>query len=778
MLHDRAKANEAKAGLLVRFAQTGPTSFAGYVVNEDDLALRYVIDVLGDGVPLALVRCTMRSDELVAAGTGDGCYGFSVEFGPEALGRFQFLEARIANTGIPLGQAIPIVRAELDSESARGEVKWLGELRIAGWLAGSRGTDHLVTARLDGQIVHQSRALQWAHLGSGREMGSAVPRFDFHLPQHLADGRARTLQVVDGAGNELKGSPLRFVAYGDTLEELTATFSDVSAERLRTEQFRRLFPRSLPFSAYPQIHTALDEQFKCSAKAAVPPIVAIVGDDNCEDTLESLRLTADQWTAGVISLNERGEFSGDFVDFLDSEAEADCVVFVRSGLEFAPGALQRLVSAYCEAPDAAFAYADLIVTASDGCARLIAFTSFDYERLVEQGYCAHLFVTSRQRAIELLRRGAATNIYDLLLALANSPTQANVVHAPGGAGVLPPLDIEAEETRLLAAAVRHFSERKVAAEFRPAGGSMFPSVRVSRRPEDGTTTIVIPTRNQARLLEKCLKSIRGAVRRARAKIVVADNDTTDADTLNLFDRIAADGVSVIRIPGYFNYADIMNRAVGQLDCDRVCLLNNDILALDDDWLDEMTGRLAEPDVGAVGALLSLPSGVTQHAGIVLGPKQSAVHVGTERLFGDPGYSDMLRVARQTSAVTAACLVTRTSDYFAVGGFDSAFFPIDYNDVDYCLKLRALGKRIVVTPHARLLHLESASRGPVDGETPQFKLSLQRLRDRWIDALADDPYYNPLLALDETPFTALACPPRNLEPRRLHHPRMVEIAVAS
>ncbi len=776
MLHDRVVSGAA-TGLLVRFEQSGPTSFTGYVVDQDDLTLRHVIDILGDGVPLALVRCTMPCDELVASGKGDGCYGFSVDFDPETLGRFKFIEARIANTAISLGQAIPIALSEPETHSATGEVKWLGELRIAGWLADAKRSRQMVTALLDGQVVHQGQALQWANLEEGREKGLAVPRFDFHLPHRFADGRARTLRVVDGAGNELKGSPLRFVAYGDTLEQLVNTLSDVSAERLRIEQFRRLFPRSLPFTSYNMIHPLIDEQCKLVEKADSSPIVAILGENNCEATLQSLQHTAERWTASVVSLNERGEFSSDFADFLDGEADADCVVFVTSGLAFAPSGLQRLVGAFRDAPDAAFAYADLIVTASDGSQRLIALTSFDYERLVEQGYCAHLFVASRARVVELLRRNAATNVYDLLLALVIGPTQVDVVHVPGGAGILPPLDIEAEAARLLAAGIRHFSERDVSAEFRPGSGSMFPAVRASRRPEQGTTAIVIPTRNQACLLRKCLESIRGAVKRNAAKVVVADNDSTDAETLQLLDRIAADDVSVIRVPGYFNYADIMNRAVGQIDCDRVCLLNNDIYALDDDWLEEMIGRLSEPDVGAVGALLSLPSGVTQHAGIVLGPKQSAVHVGTERIWGDPGYSDLLSVARQASAVTAACLITRTADYFAVGGLDSAYFPIDYNDVDYCLKLRALGKRIVVTPYARLLHLESASRGAVNAEAPQFKLSLQRLRERWIDAL-DDPYYNPLLALDETPFTALACPPRNLEPRRLHHPRMVEVAIAS
>ena len=95
---------------------------------------------------------------------------------------------------------------------------------------------------------------------------------------------------------------------------------------------------------------------------------------------------------------------------------------------------------------------------------------------------------------------------------------------------------------------------------------------------------------------------------------------------------------------------------------------------------------------------------------MLGPSFAATHAFNDRLASDPGYADMLRVAHEASAVTAACLLTRRSDYLIVGGFDEFRFPVNFNDVDYCLKLRAVGKRVVFSPHARLVHHEFASRG--------------------------------------------------------------------
>jgi len=98
--------------------------------------------------------------------------------------------------------------------------------------------------------------------------------------------------------------------------------------------------------------------------------------------------------------------------------------------------------------------------------------------------------------------------------------------------------------------------------------------------------------------------------------------------------------------------------------------------------------------------------------------------------------------------------------------DDVRFPVNFNDVDYCLKLRAKGKRIVFTPHARLVHLEAASRGNdvrIDQEK-RFERELQNLRAKWGPVLAADPYYNPMLSRDPIPFSALAWPPGPMQPR--------------
>jgi GT2 family glycosyltransferase len=222
---------------------------------------------------------------------------------------------------------------------------------------------------------------------------------------------------------------------------------------------------------------------------------------------------------------------------------------------------------------------------------------------------------------------------------------------------------------------------------------------------------------------------------------------------------------VLRVPGPFNFARLNNRAAEAAVGNVLCLLNNDVRAVDRDWLNELLGRLQD-DVGAVGALLLWPSGVVQHGGVVLGPNFSAAHAFDDRIDGDGGYSDLLRVAHECSAVTAACLATRRRDYLAVGGMDEVCFPVNFNDVDYCLKLRSHGRRVVFTPHARLIHHESASRG-ADLRPDRrrcYERELHNLRAKWGSALEADPYYSPSLSLDSLPFTALAWPPPAMRPR--------------
>lgn len=190
----------------------------------------------------------------------------------------------------------------------------------------------------------------------------------------------------------------------------------------------------------------------------------------------------------------------------------------------------------------------------------------------------------------------------------------------------------------------------------------------------------------------------------------------------------------------FNWARAMNQGAAIAQGEHLLFLNDDVEVLTPDWLERLLEFSQQPEIGAVGAKLLFPSGRLQHAGVaVLGGLP--VHPFYGHRGDHPGYFQNLLIPRNVSAVTGACLMTRADLFRSMGGFDERF-PLNYNDVDYCLRLIAGGRRVVCTPYARLYHHELGTRpaGVRRAEADAF-------RRRWGAAWAEDPFHNPNLAVD-------------------------------
>ncbi len=263
-------------------------------------------------------------------------------------------------------------------------------------------------------------------------------------------------------------------------------------------------------------------------------------------------------------------------------------------------------------------------------------------------------------------------------------------------------------------------------------------------------SLIIPTRDRADLLRMAIGSIRAKTRYAPYEIIVVDNGSREPETLRLFESWAGDPViRVLPDANPFNYAALNNRAVATAKGTLVGLVNNDIAVLDDGWLGEMVGWALRPGIGCVGAKLTYPDGRLQHGGVITGIAGAAGHRRKRAARGEPGMLDELVTVNEVSGVTAACLVVRKSIYEEVGGLDAEGFAVAYNDVDFCLKVRARGYRNLWTPFAELNHHESVSRGrdlsPRTAE--RFDRENLDLRLRWGEALLDDPYYSPNLTVD-------------------------------
>ena len=223
-------------------------------------------------------------------------------------------------------------------------------------------------------------------------------------------------------------------------------------------------------------------------------------------------------------------------------------------------------------------------------------------------------------------------------------------------------------------------------------------------------------------------------------------------------------VSVLRFPGEFNYSAINNAGAEVAQGSIICLLNDDTEVITDGWLGEMVGQLLQPEIGVVGAKLLYPDQTIQHAGVITGIGGFAGHGHKHASHSDHGYFARLTVAHEVGAVTGACLLTTRKLWDQVGGLDQENFKIAFNDVDYCLRVRQSGYKVVWTPHAELLHHESKSRGLDLSPEKKERLNKegQALQIKWGDQLLHDPAYSPNLSLDTERFK-LADKPRFAPP---------------
>ncbi len=271
-------------------------------------------------------------------------------------------------------------------------------------------------------------------------------------------------------------------------------------------------------------------------------------------------------------------------------------------------------------------------------------------------------------------------------------------------------------------------------------------------PDDGPrVAILIATRNQATLLDRCVESL-SKTRYRNFETVVLDDHSDEPETIAWLDAFPG---TVLRVPGRregFNFSRLHNHAARSVDAEYLLFLNNDTEVLNPAWLSQMMGFARLRGVGAVGARLLFPDDTVQHAGILHGFNQGSLALAFRGLPREhPGYLAAARVCRNYGAVTAACMLTPRRLFLELGGFDERDFAVSFNDVDYCYRLLDHGYRCVYAAEAELYHHEGATRG-IGSRVEEVARFRQRYGHR------DEPYYNPNLSTTSEHF--------EVRPRRL------------
>lgn len=456
-------------------------------------------------------------------------------------------------------------------------------------------------------------------------------------------------------------------------------------------------------------------------------------------------------------------------------AEGEFLVFLDQDDLLTPDALAEAALYLAAHPETDYLYSDDDKIDAGGKRHYAPQFKPDWspELLLSYMYCSHLVVV-RRAFFEALGgcRSGFDGSQDYDLALRATEQARHVGHsprvlyhwraAPGSVASSGDAKANAIEAGRRAAA-EALSRRGIVADCLQSDWARTARVGIYQPefPDTGPrVAIIIPTADRPDLLRPCLESLQRTSYR-EYEILIVDNgvDFGPSRQTETGALAAAFGCRVLRQPEKppeaFNFSRLINRAAAHTDADYLLLLNDDTTVIERRWLSQMMGYARISGVGAVGAKLLYPDGSIQHAGVVHGVWHGmAAHAFAGSAHSEGGYLAYKAVARNTAAVTAACMLTPRAAFDAVGGFDEARFPVAYSDVDYCWRLADRGLRSVYCPDALLTHHESATRARRD--PPEHTAAYRRVHGH-----RTDPYYSPHLSTDE--------PQYRIRPRRLPPP---------
>lgn len=238
-------------------------------------------------------------------------------------------------------------------------------------------------------------------------------------------------------------------------------------------------------------------------------------------------------------------------------------------------------------------------------------------------------------------------------------------------------------------------------------------------------SIIIPSYNNQRLMEKCLASIRKNTVEIDFEVLVVDDCSADGarDYLK-----AQKDIQLILNDKNLGFAASNNKAANIARGNIMVFLNNDT-EVQPGWLksiDEVFKK--EKNIGAVGVRLLFPDGKIQHAGVVIAPDHTPRHIYRLKPTGYPAANK----ERDFKVLTAACLAIPKKIFEEMGGFDEAYRN-GLEDVDLCLKIYHKGYRLIYTPKAVVIHHESVAPGRFESNEKNADLYMSRWKEEPSDS---------------------------------------------
>ena len=763
----------------------------------------YEFELLGDGydtVELPQIQRRERPDVAQALGCefGDFLPGFTVRI-PEVLKlaeKYQSLELflrhdeeRISIWEINAEELDELIKENLvEYHLDRVEILYDTMLEIQGWVVDQRGSVDVT--------VHQEDASPLdCRISRGR-------RPDVVERRNL-DEEYKTQEIgfrISAALPEIKGREIILHFCGDSVTKTC----DIDIEALRKENkpkgfFGRLFGKENVaeggYEAWFARHKADKRVLRRQKHAsfAQKPLISIVIPLYCtplpylKELIESVRRQSyENWQLCLADgspddkakeflekhygrekrivyqkLKENGGISAN-TNAAAELAKGEYLMFCDHGDTLEPDALYEIVKAINDT-DADVVYTDEDKVSMDGQHYFDPNFKPDFNlfRLRENNYICHIFVVRKSLTDETgMLRSEFDGAQDFDFILRCCEKAKKITHIPkvlyhwrchmDSTAADPSSKAYAYEAGRKA--IREHYQRmgidaKVDMTERP--GWYRSHIKVQGNP---MVSIIIPNKDHTDDLELCLFSMSRKSTYRNYEVLIVENNSEKEETFEYYKKLPEryPKVRVLTWEKEFNYSAINNFAAKEAQGEYLLFLNNDVEILTPDWIEEMLQNCQQENVAAVGVKLYYPDDTIQHAGVVLGLGGIAGHIMCRASREDPGYFGRMISVQEISAVTAACMMVKKSEFDSVKGFDETF-QVAFNDIDLCMKFRAAGKKIVFTPYAELYHYESKSRGLEDTPEKQFRFDkeVKRFQEKWAQQLEmGDPYYSPNLSVTE------------------------------
>jgi GT2 family glycosyltransferase len=447
-------------------------------------------------------------------------------------------------------------------------------------------------------------------------------------------------------------------------------------------------------------------------------------------------------------------------------ASADWVALLDHDDLLAPHALYMVAAEIDAHPDAAMIFSDEDAVDEEG-RRFGPLFKPDWnpELMLGQNAFNHLgvFRTAEMRALggfRLKREGSQD--WDLVLRMADVVGAGRIRHIPhilyhwrrASPGERPRQFSRRHAAEAAAAAEEslrdHLARKGVAASFVAHEGESWKQVLRAPPSPPPPVTVIVPA--AGRNIRHVVDGLLGGTDYAPFEILLVGSTAPPG-----IDAYPEDRVRLLTVPDGATPAVLRNRGVKEARGELVVLLDEGIIPSGPRWLAELVAQAARPEIGAAGGTVLSSRGRIRHGGLLLGIDGVAAPAHRGWRGEAAGYFGRARLAQDMSAVSAACMATRRSLYREVGGFDP-LLARHHGDVDYCLRLRRAGYRIIWTPLARLEQMAEGRRTP-NGDAAEERALM---RARWADVLDNDPAGNPNLSLENGDFE-LAFPPRARKP---------------